>query len=286
MQGGRISRGWTLAKKSWAVLKADRSLMLFPIISGICGIAAAAILFAPGVALYYEEGRQEAWLIAFGILAAYGLTFIAIFFSTALAGAAVKALQGQDTTLGDGLAVARSHLGAIAAWALVQTTVGLIINAIQSALRQNAVLGAIVGSLLNFAWQVATFFVIPVLAVEGLGPVAAFKRSVAILRERWGEGLVGTASIGGIIFLVAILPALLIGFGGFMLLKTSEGAGIAVIAVAVVVLAVAGLVASTLSAIFRVALYLFATQDAAVAGFERAELESAFQPRKGRLAGA
>jgi len=35
MHGGRISRGWTLAKRSWAVLRADRSLAWFPVASGL-----------------------------------------------------------------------------------------------------------------------------------------------------------------------------------------------------------------------------------------------------------
>ncbi len=282
MQGGRISRGWALAKKSWAVLKADRSLLLFPIVSGACALVAGAILFAPGVALYAQDS-QEAWLIGFGIVAAYALTFIGIFFATALAGAAVKSLQGQDTSLGDGVAVARSRIGQIALWALVQTTVGLILNAIQSALRENPLVGAIVSGLLNFAWQVVTFFVIPIIAIEGLGPVQAIKHSAKVLRERWGEGLVGTVSIGGLIALVAILPAILLGVAGGVLTKTALPLGIAMIAVAVVVVLVAGLIASTLTAIFRVALYLYATEGKTVGGFEPAELDGAFAPRKARF---
>jgi Family of unknown function (DUF6159) len=282
MQGGRISRGWALAKKSWAVLKSDRSLLLFPIVSAACAFVAGAILFAPGVALYASDD-QEAWLIGFGILAVYGLTFIGIFFATALAGAAVKALQGEDTSLGDGIAVARGRIGQIALWALVQTTVGLILNLIQSALRENPLVGAIVSGLLNFAWQVLTFFVIPIIAIEGLGPVDAIKRSAAVLRERWGEGLVGTVSIGGVIGLLAILPAILLGVAGGVVLQNSAAAGIAMIAVAAAVLLVAMLVVSTLTAIFRVALYLYATEGKTVGGFEAAELEHAFAPRKSRL---
>ena len=38
MHGGRISRGWTLAKRSWAVLRADRSLAWFPVASGLATI--------------------------------------------------------------------------------------------------------------------------------------------------------------------------------------------------------------------------------------------------------
>ena len=288
VHGSRISRGWTLAKKSWAVLRGDRSLMLFPIVAGIASLLAAAILFAPGLALYYAD-RQEAYLIVFGILAVYAMTFVAVFFNTALAGAALKSLEGEDTSFADGIAVARSRVGIIAAWALVQTTVGIILNAIQALLRDNAIVGALLSGLLSFAWQVSTFFVIPILAVEGLGPVEAIKRSVAILKQRWGEGLVGQASIGGIIFLIGFLPAAAVGVVGYALLSSSEAVGVALLVAAAIVVAIAALVGSTLTAIFRVALFIFATGERSVGGFETAELESAFAPkgqRRGGLAGA
>ena len=37
---GAISRGWALTKQSWAVLKNDRSLVIFPILSAIFAIIA------------------------------------------------------------------------------------------------------------------------------------------------------------------------------------------------------------------------------------------------------
>lgn len=289
MKGGRISRGWTLTKKSWAVLRADKSLMVFPIVAGIASLIAAAIFFVPGLALYYAD-RQEVYLIVFGILAAYAMTFVAIFFNTALAGAALKSLQGESTSFSAGLAVARSRIGIIAAWALLQATVGLILNGIQALFNENAIVGALISGVLSFAWQVSTFFVIPILAVEGLGPIEAIKRSVAILKQQWGESLVGQASIGGIFFLIGFIPAAVIGTAGYFLLPSSEPAGVALLVVAVVILAIACLVGSTLSAIFRVALFVFATAEQAVGGFQMAELEGAFAPkgsrRRGKAAGA
>jgi len=60
-------------------------------------------------------------------------------------------------------------------------------------------------------------------------------------------------------------------------------AGIALIAVAAVVLVGAMIVSSTLNVIFRVALYRFATENRVVGGFDAAALEGAFrQKRRGR----
>ena len=47
---------------------------------------------------------------------------------------------------------------------------------------------------------------IPVIALEGLGPKDALKRSVAIIGQRWGEGVAGSFAIGGLVFLFAFLP--------------------------------------------------------------------------------
>src|SRR4051812_6537583 len=138
MSGGRISRGWALAKQSFRVLRDDRSLLLFPIISVPVAILATAIVMGPGIALYAAD-KQEAFLIVFGIVTLYVLTFVTLFFNVALAAAASTGLAGGDSTVGEGLRAARSRLGVIAAWAVVQTVVGLIINAIQSLGNDNIV---------------------------------------------------------------------------------------------------------------------------------------------------
>jgi Family of unknown function (DUF6159) len=281
MRGGRIQRGWALTKQSFRVLREDRSLLLFPIISIPVAIAGAAIVMGPGVALYAAD-NQEAILIAFGIVTLYLLTFIAVFFNVALAAAASTGLAGGDSTVGEGLRAARARLGVIAAWALVQTVVGVIISAIQSATNESMV-GRILGGLVSFAWSAATFFVVPVIALEGLGPKDAFKRSVSVLRERWGEGVVGTASASGVVFLMALLPILALGVGGYALINADQDvAGGVLFGLAAVVFVVAVLIGGTVNAIFRVALYRFATDGTAVGGFDPAQMQAAFAPRRRR----
>jgi uncharacterized protein DUF6159 len=281
MTGGRISRGWALTKQSFAVLRSDRSLLLFPIVSIPVAVVAAAIVMGPGIALYSSD-KSEPVLIAFAIVTLYVLTFITLFFNVALAAAASRGLSGQESTVGDGISVARSRLGVIAAWALVQTVVGVIISAIQNAGGGDSAVARIVGGLASFAWSAATFFVIPVIALEGLGPKDAFKRSVSVLRERWGEGVVGTASASGVVMLIALLPVVGLGFAGYALVSSGHDApGAVLLGIAGVVFVVAMLIAGTVSAIFRVALYRFATEGAVVGGFDQQQLEGAFA-RRGR----
>jgi hypothetical protein len=281
MQGGRWSRGWALAKRSFAVLQADRSLLLFPVISTLATLGAAIVIFGPAAAIYDSSGRPPAVLIVAGVLGAYVLTFLAVFFNTALAAAASQSLAGRDTTLNDGFAAARGRLGTILQWALVQATVGLLLSALES-YAGDSLPGRIVAGMANFAWSAATFFVIPVIALEGLGPRDAFKRSVSVLRERWGEGVVGTVSVSGIVFLVALVPILALGGGGAALMSSAPGAGAALIAIAVIVALIAMVVGGTLNAIFRVALFQYATQQQAVGGFDPGELQASFAPKRRR----
>jgi hypothetical protein len=281
MRSGRIQRGWALAKQSFRVLRDDRSLLLFPIISIPVALVGTAIVMGPGIALYTAD-NQEAILIAFGVVTLYVLTFVTVFFNVALAAAASTSLAGGDSSVGEGLRVARGLLGVIAAWALVQTVVGVIISAIQGATNESVV-GRILGGLVSFAWSAATFFVVPVIALEGVGPKEAFKRSVSVLRERWGEGVVGSASASGIVFLVALPALLALGVGGYALINSGQDVvGGVLLALAGVVLVVAILIGGTVSAIFRVALYRFATDGTAVGGFDPAQMQAAFAPRKRR----
>jgi hypothetical protein len=272
----RIGRGWALAKQSFAVLRADRSLVLFPIVSAAASIVVAIVLLGPGMALYAADGRQ-AWAIAFGVLTLYGLTFVIVFFNTALAAAAARSLAGEDTSLSDGLQAARGRIGAIAAWTLIQGTVGLLLNLLENT---NDAIAGIVSGLLNFAWGAVTFFVVPVLALEGVGPRAAFSRSVALLRQRWGEGVVGSVAIGGLVGILTMLPVAALGFAGAALLQSAPAVGVTLLVLAGLVLIAGLVIGGTLSSIFRVALYRFAVDGQALGGFDPTALQSAFVPRK------
>jgi len=56
---------------------------------------------------------------------------------------------------------------------------------------------------------------VPILALEGLGPLQALDRSAAALfRAKWGEQLVGTASIDLLFAVFGTVPALALVFLG------------------------------------------------------------------------
>ena len=112
-------------------------------------------------------------------------TFIAVFFNVALAACAVRSLRGEDTTVGEGIPAALQRVGPILGWTLVAATVGLILRLVEERV---PLAGRIAVWIAGAAWAVATFFVIPVLALEGGGPWRSLMRSVAVVKENAFDG--------------------------------------------------------------------------------------------------
>ncbi len=254
---GRIGTGWQLAKTSLRVLRRDKELLLFPLISGlaILGILAA---FVGGmfVTVGFEAafGGGATWLFAVLMIVYYVLSFfIAFYFNAAIVGAATIRLNGGNPTLGDGLRIASANVGRLFLWAVFAATVALVLRAIQERL---GFVGKILIGLVGVAWSLATYFVVPVLVYEKLGPWAAVKRSAHLFKTTWGETLVGGFSMGGIFLLLGLAGILapILGFvlGGLMGLVVG-------LVVAVLYWVVLGLVASAASSILVAALYRYAT---------------------------
>src|SRR5262249_19792659 len=120
---------------------------------------------------------------------------------------------GQEPTLGDGFRAAFARFPQIFAWALVSATVGVLLKVIENA-HEKA--GEVIAAILGTAWTVLTFFVVPVLGVEKLGPFGAIRRSVALLRKAWGEALIGGIGLGLFKFLLFLPGLLLLIAGGVM----------------------------------------------------------------------
>ncbi len=284
----RIKRGWRLAKDSWSVLRADRSLTIFPALSFAAAVTAFALIMAPGVVV--AAVADQAWAaLPFFLVASYLATFATIFFNVALTGAARMSMDGRDTSLQDGLSVARERTGLIARWALVQWAVGLLIRVLQNAGDRSgvgALVSMVVSSLVGAAWALASFFVVPVLALEDLGPRDALKRSIGVIRERWGEGIVGQATIGGAVLLVGVVPMLMVGGLGYLSFASVPALGVALMALAVAGLIAVGVIGSALNAVFRLTLFRYATEGRASDAFASDDLDAAFGPKKRRGASA
>ena len=277
---GKIARSWELVKASWAVLQADKELIVFPVVSMIAVITVmisfAVPMFLTGMfdrGLVLVGGIPVAGiLLGFGF---YAVQYTIIFYcNSALVGAAMIRLTGGDPSIGDGFRIANKHLASIVGYALLAATVGIILRQIA----RRGFIGRIVASVFGFAWNIATFLAVPVLVVEGVGPIEAVKRSTQLLKKTWGEQIAGNLGIGAVFALVFLAGIAIFG-GALALAIITKSAPLIVGVVAVFVLAaiLLSLVGSALSAIYTAAVYRYATEGDPGGMFDAELVRSAFR---------
>jgi hypothetical protein len=274
----KFSRSWELVKASASVLRADKELMLFPVLSSLATLLVLATFALPVFTLkLFDHGFN-----AVGAVVGFAFYFcqyaVIVFFNSALVGAATIRLDGGDPTFSDGLRIARGKLPAILGYAAIAATVGVVLKAMKD--RDNNLIVRLVAGGLGVAWTLATFLVVPVLVNRDVGPVDALKESVALLKKTWGENAIGNVGIGAVFGLVTTCVVLVGLVAAFLAWQAAPAAGIAVAVVAVVALLVLGTVQSALGGIYSAALYRYAVSREAPAAFRGLALESAFAPKR------
>ena len=274
----RIANGWALTAHSFRVLRMDKQLMVFPLFSGLACILVLASFLLPlwgsgNLDLLWNDHQLPTNPLAYVLLFAFYFVnyFVIVFFNAALISCAMIRFAGGAPTLGDGLRAAGARLPQIAGWALVSATVGFVLRIIES---QSEKAGQFVAALLGMAWGVMTYFVVPVLVVEQVGPIEAVKRSTSLLRKSWGESATANITLGPIVFvayLLAILPAV----AGFAVGTTASLIlGIGLTALLWIVISLAS---AAVHAILLAALYLYASEGTAAAEFDEQTLAGAFR---------
>jgi hypothetical protein len=273
----KIRRGWALTRKSWGLLNEHRLLIRFPLYGAVATTLLAVLFLGPG--LYLLDQDQLGGAIPLLVIGVYVLSVVGFYFSVALAACADLIFRGQaNVTVADGLAVARERFSQICGWAAISTAISVAMGVLEN---QGGIGGQIAARLVGTAWSLVTFLAVPVIAIEGTGPVQTLKRSASMFRERWGQQITGNIAIGAAVFLIGVLPgAILIG-AGIAIWSSASFVGALLVVVGALVLAIALLISRALSGIFGVALYRYALDGETVGGFTVDELESAVK-RKGR----
>jgi len=274
----KISRSWHLVKASAGVLRSDKELLLFPVISSFASLLVLATFAVPVIGLRMFEGA-DIGPVGFLVLFLFYVSqyFVIFFFNTALVGAAMIRLEGGDPTVADGLRIARSKIGVILGYAAIAATVGIVLKSLGE---RAGGLGKIIINLVGMAWTFATFLVVPILVTRDVGPIDAVKESVTLLKRTWGENVVGNVGINfafGIITTLVVIAAIAMVAGAAML----GGAQLAIAAAVLGVIAVA-LVAvfqAALSGVYSAAVYRYAVDGQAPQGFSGGELQAAFRPK-------
>lgn len=277
----RIANGWELAKESFAVLRMDKELLVFPLISGMACLLVLGSFVAPlwssqYAQVLFEDGQAPQDPLAYVILFAFYTAnyFVIVFFNAALVSCAIIRFKGGDPTVSDGLRAAARRWPQILAWSLVSATVGVVLKMIES---NSEKAGQVVSALVGAAWSIVTYFVVPVLVVERVGPIDAIQRSFAVLKRTWGEALSANFGIGIITFLASlILGVAPIAAGIVAFVMEHMAVGGALLAAGVLGLMIVSLISSTLNSILLAALYLFAAEGTVPQHFNPSLLRDAF----------
>lgn len=178
-----------LLKASWNVLKKDREILFFPVLSGISVLVLLASFVVPTVLVgdpasvrrIVNEDRDTLMMMGFVF---YFLNYlIIIFFNSAIVACATIRMKGSDPTVFDGLNIATARIFHIIMWALVSATLGMIFRMIQE---KSNLLGKILGGLLGIAWSLTSYLVVPVMVNENKGPLDSFMDSVELIKKTWG----------------------------------------------------------------------------------------------------
>ncbi|RLB22316.1 MAG: hypothetical protein DRG71_07235 [Deltaproteobacteria bacterium] len=277
----RIRNSWELVKASASVLRADKELVIFPIVSGI-GVIVVTLSFAFPMLLagFFDallKGHARVFGLVVGLLFYTVQYFVIIFSNAALVGAATIRLEGGDPTVRDGFRIAWQHIGAILGYALIAATVGMILRWLSE---RGKTLGRITSSILGLAWNLATYLVVPVLVIEGVGPLEAIRRSANLLRKTWGEQIVGNFSLGALFGFLGV--AITVPFVAIAILAFSHRAiwlGTIVVLLTVMTIVLLGLISSTLNGIYVAAVYRYATRGETGGFFDEHLIKEAFRPQ-------
>jgi hypothetical protein len=254
---GPNPKGGTLVKTAWSALRSDKELLGLPIVGGLASMV--ALLPALVIFLVMNGGSDNgndptALLVVVAVVSAFLVAVVSTFFAVALAAGAHERMNGGNPTLQSAMGTAWKHKKGVIGWALLSTTVGLIMQALKDNVKGA---GPIMAAIGNFAWAVASFFAIPIIAANNVGPIEALKLSTSTMKQRWSSaarvqlrlGLYGLGLALGVVVGVVLVA---------MLAKVSTVLAVLVGVLIAIALLLAMLVLNAITSYARVALYRYA----------------------------
>jgi hypothetical protein len=284
-----FSRSWMITKLTFSVIDKDRELLWFALLSFIfSALFVVAMVFPSIIPSLMENGFSqeslEIYQYAILFVTYFGLAFIATFFNVCVVYTTKVRFEGGNATFDESLKFAFSRIGIIVQWSLLSATVGLLLRLLHNLASRLGKVGELVAniliSLLGMAWSIMTIFVVPVLVYEGLGPIAAIKKSAQVIKQTWGESLIKSIGLGLVQLLVFAVIIAATGGLTYVLVAQFELQGLLIgIGVGAILLLMAGLVFTVANTIFNTALYVYANNNMIAAGFSEEVVKGAFKQK-------
>lgn len=268
----RIKSGFRLLRQSAQVVRHEPALLGL-ILLGL--LVQAAVFYGLFFAVFgrtpqADDFRWPAFLWVFPILFVAGLP--GSLAGATIVAVAMQKLQGQAGSVREGFALALSRFPQIVLFSLLAAGVGLLIQLIVEKLKIG---GRLAAMIVGASWSVVTLLVIPVILFENANAFEAVKRSGSLIKERWGEGVTGQASLG-IALAVLMIPLLI---AGTVLIPFSVVAGVVLMVASMLILIT---ISGALGGVFNTALYRYAADGQVSPPFERSQLDAAFESKRDR----
>jgi hypothetical protein len=280
-----FEESFTILKDCLRLLQKDPEIILYPFLAGV---SVTLVTIGFGFALWDTHYQYvvfgdsaEPWrllddpigqLILFSF---YFLNYFAIsFFDAALIACVVVRVHGSDPRVSTGLRFAINRWKQLIAWSLFSAFVGVILRLLEVLERKlTRKTPVLVPKLLGFSWSLATVFVVPAIVIERVGPVAAVRKSMAVMFETWGERVVAGVSLAPIKILVFGLSLSPLFVARVIELPTLKWA---CFGLSVTLFVTTLIVFKAFDSIFNAALYLYATDGRVADGFDEGHLGHAY----------
>lgn len=269
---GKFKASRMIVKESWAILKQDKELALFPIVSSIVSLIALIVMFvvfffvslSGSLANIENMGQTGADAIFYAVLFVYYVIMFTItnYFLAAMYTIINARFNGQDLSFSDGISSANRNFSRIFIWSVISATVGVVLEFISN---KSKIIGSIVAAIFGAAWAILTYFSLPSLIIGKTTVKGSFKESASLIRKTWGETIIVNFGVG-LFFALLMLIGLVASIALVALVPIVEILILVVILFVMYMIALI-IISTTLSSIFKLAIYQYAKTGIVPAGF-------------------
>lgn len=269
---GKFAASRMIVQESWKILKQDKEIMWFPVLSAITSLVALMIMAGIGFFVLLDgnvenlKGASKEGMgdFSYVILFIYYLVmfFIVNFFQAGIYIIAHGRFNGQDLSFRDGWNGAIAQSDKIFMWSVISATVGVVLRMTSD---RSRLIGRIVAALLGAAWGILTYFSLPSLIIGKKSVQDSFKESASVIRKTWGETIIVVLGVGLFFTLLFFLGvALLV---GVVILVPDPIVMIGTIVLLIIFTILISVISSALGSIFKLAIYEYATTGKVPQGF-------------------
>jgi|SRR3989344_5433327 len=281
-----FARSWKLAKLSFGVIWKDKEILAYPIVGGILGIVlvgAILVLRLFNIIVSAFQGGAGAFQfidILLVVIAYFGLVMITVFTEACVVYTADKRLRGGNATFFESVGAALGKAPALIGWGIITGTVGLLLKILEKSVEKakgvGKVLVLIITSILGMAWTVLTAFAVQGIMINAKGPFDSIKESMFLLKKTWGERLIRQFGFGAVMFIFALVGAVILVPLFILAFSVSDVLGVGIIVLAIFYFFVLMLVFEIAEDVYMTALYIYATTGKTPEGFDQETMSGAF----------